>query len=64
MILLVYIEFLRRLRCIFAVTILWSRDSPSKDKYAAQIPSAINAVHISEDVIYMCIRIIDVSADP
>ena len=35
-ILTVYFLFLCRLRCIFAVNILWSEDAPLKEEYASQ----------------------------
>ena len=34
-VLTIFILFLRRLRRIFAVTILWSEDTPSEEKYAS-----------------------------
>ena len=33
----VYFLFLRRLKSIFAETILWSEDTPSKEEYVSQM---------------------------
>ena len=54
-----YVVFLRMLRRIFAVTIRWSEDTPSKDKrFTAQ--SAIDSFPIYEYVICLYFSIIRV----
>ena len=59
-VLVVCIVFFRKLWRIFAVTILWSEHTPSKEEYAPTIQSNINQFLIHENVTYyfhMCLSI-------
>ena len=56
--------FLRRFSRIFAMTIRWSEDTPSKEEYAFSIQCSFIPVHIYKDVVYLCFSIVCVDVDP
>ena len=64
MVLTISIIFLCRLRCIFAVTILWSEDYLSKRGVRLTVQSALYSRLVYEYVIYLCFSIIWVGVGP
>ena len=60
----VRVAFLRRLSRIFAVTILWSKDTPSKEEYALQFIALFFPFHFHKDVVYLCVSVVCILVGP